>query len=128
LNERGALALSDPEAPDGFSFIDGLSITVLIVPGLSATRPHSHSWWHLFLVRSGRGAVRLEHGAIDDSSPTPIEAGDVLFVPAWREHSFRCSSTEDLSMLVFGNLPQQARLANKLERQSLESARSETLA
>ncbi|ABQ32895.1 MULTISPECIES: cupin domain-containing protein [Bradyrhizobium] len=112
-DERGTVALSSTGTIDGLTIMDGLSMTVQVVPAGSSTRLHSHSWWHLFIIQSGHGVVWFGDGGDE----APVQAGDLLLVPAWSDHAFRCSSEDALVMAVLGNLPQQARLSNKLARE-----------
>ena len=102
VNERGTVALIDPTAKDDVTIAPGLSCAVQVVPPATHTRYHAHSFWHLCLVRCGRGRASFE----DDGSADALTEGDILFIPAWCSHSFtNCAEDAPLIMLVIQNLP-----------------------
>lgn len=99
--ERGTVALvSRPESGEA---APGVSVALQVVAPGSATTPHRHSFWHLYMVRSGRGLC-----CMDDAQHYPLAPGDVLYVPAWQAHSFRCDGRDPLVLLATQNLPQVA--------------------
>lgn len=112
--ERGALALSLGESGDDCEILPGFSMTLQVVKPGGRTRPHAHSWWHLFYMQQGTGKAFLG----DQSDEATLKCGDVLLVPAWCSHCFMNEAQdEDLIMMVLGNLPQQLELSNFLARE-----------
>jgi gentisate 1,2-dioxygenase len=108
-SERGTLALTIPSAREECDIVPGISMTLQVVKPGEGTRPHTHSWWHLYIVRSGQGWVALG----PTGSATQVGAGDVILIPAWSSHSFdNRAAQEDLILMRLQNLPQQARLDN----------------
>jgi mannose-6-phosphate isomerase-like protein (cupin superfamily) len=105
--ERGSLALS---ALDGDAeSIPGVGAAFQVLKPGGRTTPHSHSWWHLYLVRSGVGRAEFDevHGGAH------LNAGDILLIPAWVQHSFEnLDAEEDLVLLNLLNIPQQTVLGN----------------
>lgn len=102
--ERGTVALV--AGSDSAEVAPGLSMTVqVVVPG-ARTASHKHSFWHLYVVKSGGGSCRLG-GDVQQA----LAAGDVLYVPAWSPHSFEneCAD-EPLVLIALQNLPQLAAL------------------
>lgn len=105
--ERGSIALSHHGASDCPAVPPGLSVTVQIVAPGGRTRPHAHSFWHLYVVRTGRGLFFTSE--IDEASV--IATGDLLFVPAWSSHAFaNPHADEPLILLATQNLPLVAEL------------------
>jgi gentisate 1,2-dioxygenase len=85
----------------------------VVKPG-AATRPHAHAWWHLFVVQAGQGTMRLG----DAETPTSLDRGDVVMVPAWCAHSIENrAKQDDLILMSLTNLPQQAGLSNLLAKE-----------
>jgi gentisate 1,2-dioxygenase len=109
--ERGSLTLSKSGEASGCELLPGMAITVQVVAAGSRTRPHAHSWWHLFVVRSGSGRAVLGRDE-GEQDVRQLRAGDMLLLPAWTSHQFDNGGAEDLILLSISNLPQQAALAN----------------
>ena len=102
--ERGTLALSSSAANGDHTVAPGISATLQRVDGQATTRPHAHSFWHLYIVLSGRGSMRL--------GTEPMKAigeGDVLFVPSWCDHSLSAEQ-DGMLLLSLQNLPGMAAL------------------
>src|SRR5262249_26417162 len=112
-NERGTLALSVPGADEACDIVPGISIALQVVKAGEQTRPHTDSWWHLYLVQCGRGTVGLEAMA----GVAELGPGDVLVIPAWCAHSFANPGRENLVLLRMQNLPQLSRLANLMSQE-----------
>jgi gentisate 1,2-dioxygenase len=102
--ERGALALA-PAGPEGAASIaPGVSATVQVVQPGAATRPHAHSFWHVFVVMAGRGELRDTERLL-----FAFDAGDVFTAPPWCEHSlWNCDPSQPLVLLSLQNLPMLA--------------------
>lgn len=106
-NVQGTLALSDNEAAEPATIAPGLSMVIQVLRPDEITRPHRHSFWHLYIVRSGSGEVDLG----DDLERKHIDEGDVVFVPAWHTHAVgNRESQKPLVLLRLQNLPQNASL------------------
>jgi gentisate 1,2-dioxygenase len=101
IDERGTLALIDPNGAGKAAIAPGTSCVIQVVPPARRTGVHSHSFWHLCLVRSGSGGVSLG----DDGAEDALSAGDTLFIPAWCPHAFSNSGSAPLVMMVIQNLP-----------------------
>lgn len=114
--ERGSLTLSSTGTAPGCELIPGIAINVQIVLRGTSTRSHSHSWWHLFFVRSGCARAVMGSGDI-----RRLNAGDLLLVPAWNDHRFENDGDDDLVLLSMSNLPHQAALANHLAQEPVDS-------
>ena len=72
-------------------------------PSDSASCMHSHSFWHLYFVLTGRGASVIGGDRITWST------GDSFYVPAWMEHDLQnLSDDEDAIVHSVQNLPEQA--------------------
>ena len=82
------------------------------------TRPHAHSWWHLFFVRAGSARAVLKSHA-----SRALAEGDLLLVPAWTDHHFENDSPKDLVLLSMSNLPQQAPCPTTVRRSRKRSTR-----
>jgi len=63
-----------------------------VAPG-GCTPRHSHDYEHEVVILGGSGTVLME------GERRPIRSGDVLYVPAEREHQFRASADEGLRFL-----------------------------
>jgi gentisate 1,2-dioxygenase len=115
-DERGThVMLSIPEGDAACDIVPGISMAVQIVKAGGATKSHAHSWWHLYVVVDGRGAV--EFG--DPASVRQLEAGDVLMVPGWCPHRLIGEpGGNDLRLFRVQNLPQLSRLANVAIKES----------
>ena len=111
-SERGSLTLSSTGQPQDCQILPGIALNIQVVPAGGGTRSHAHAWWHLFLVHSGRGEAVL-----CSQPPRPLQAGDILLVPAWVAHHFSNGHDAPLLLLSLSNLPQQAALSNHLARE-----------
>ena len=112
--ERGTLTLATADSASGCELLPGAAISMQVVKPSAATRPHSHSWWHLFVVQAGTGTMRLG----DAETQTSLNRGDVVVVPAWCAHSIEnLSAQNDLILMSLTNLPQQAGLLNLLAKE-----------
>lgn len=101
-SERGLVALVT-DAGKG-EVAPGLSMVVQVVLQKGSTSPHRHSFWHIYVVKSGAGKCCLDDGIVQ-----PLAPGDVLFVPAWETHGFEnASEDQPLVLLALQNLPQLA--------------------
>ncbi|MVV47764.1 cupin domain-containing protein [Pseudomonas sp. PB120] len=102
------VALAHDTSVEGCEVTPGMAIAMQwLNPGV-VLKGHAHSWWHLFVIQSGSGALTL--GDADEVSVSP---GDVLLVPAWTKHGFVNTGTvEPLAMLNMSNMPQVALLSN----------------
>lgn len=107
-DERGTLALSVPGGDAGCDIVPGMSLAVQIIKAGDSTRSHTHSWWHLYIVVSGKGEVTFE----ESGSSVDVSAAGVFFVPAWCPHRFVNSADEDLVLFRMQNMPELARLNN----------------
>ncbi|MFM0736485.1 cupin domain-containing protein [Paraburkholderia xenovorans] len=106
-NVQGTLVLADGEAVDRATIAPGLSLVVQVLKAGETTKPHRHSFWHLYIVRAGAGEVSL--GA--ELRRQRVAEGDVLFVPAWHTHAVHNLEGEvPLVLLRLQNLPQNASL------------------
>jgi len=107
--ERGTLTLSTIGNAEGCELLPGAAISLQVVKPASSTRPHTHSWWHLFIVQAGSGTMYLGRA----QEPTSLNRGDLVLVPAWCLHAItNLSNTDDLILMSLTNLPQQAALDN----------------
>ena len=124
-SERGTLTLSTAATAGGCELVPGMAISIQVVRAGCQTRPHAHSWWHLFLVQSGTGTMLLG----DSLDATRLSRGDLVLVPAWCEHHFENLVGQDsLVLMSITNLPQQARLSNLLADEPEDCAyRAETI-
>ncbi len=106
-NVQGSLVLADREAVDPATIAPGLSLVIQVLNAGETTKPHRHSFWHLYITRSGSGEVSL--GA--DLRRQRLAEGDVLFVPAWHTHAIH-NLQDDAPLVLFRlqNLPQNASL------------------
>jgi gentisate 1,2-dioxygenase len=108
-NVQGTVALSGAEVASGGTVAPGLSLVIQVLNPGESTKHHRHSFWHLYIVRSGVGAASFGDAP---ASKTLVE-GDVLFVPAWCYHAV--SNREGSGPLVLfrlQNLPQNASTGN----------------
>ncbi len=111
-SERGTIALSRPGGTD--EIVPGTAVAFQIVRPGDRTTPHTHAWWHLYVVRSGTGTVVFE----ESDEAADLTTGDIMLIPAWSTHYFENLGTrEDLVLLNVTNLPQQADLYNFLVRE-----------
>ncbi|NUU36242.1 cupin domain-containing protein [Pseudomonas sp. C2B4] len=102
------VALAHENSLEGCRLTPGMAVSMQwLIPG-SVLNGHAHSWWHLFIIQSGKGTLTL-----GDADAVNVGPGDVLLVPAWTEHGFvNTSATEPLAMLNMSNMPQMAMLSN----------------
>ncbi len=69
-------------------------------PGASVCPFHAHlHQWEFFLVRSGRGTVRTEHGV------DPVAPGDFFLHPPGEAHQLTNTGAEDLVVLIVADNP-----------------------
>lgn len=59
----------------------------------SKAAPHRHLYEEVIVVLSGEGWMWTEHWR------APVSSGDVIFLPAQREHSLQCTSAEGLCLV-----------------------------
>ncbi|WP_329164217.1 cupin domain-containing protein [Streptomyces sp. NBC_01387] len=110
--EYGTLTLAMPEG--SHEIFPGASMTLQAVRPGESTTPHSHSWWHLYFIRSGSGVV-----VFDETQETvELSEGDVMLIPAWSVHHFKNGEADgDLLLLNMSNLPQMSGLHNKFSKE-----------
>jgi gentisate 1,2-dioxygenase len=105
--ERGSLALTCGEDGRQPLIAPGLSASVQIVAPGQQTSPHAHSFWHIYLVKSGSGTLSTD----DSSEPRALQTGDIAFVPAWCDHALgNVDGGQALVLLAIQNLPAMADL------------------
>jgi gentisate 1,2-dioxygenase len=113
--ERGTLALT---LPDGRAEImRDVAVAYQVVPAGYSTTPHAHTWYHLFIVRSGSGTVTFHDGG----ESSRLSAGDIVLVPAWSMHHFTNPGSDDLVLLNVMNIPLLADLGNIATMQPQEA-------
>lgn len=102
------VALAHDKSIEGCEVTPGMAIAMQwLNPGV-VLNGHAHSWWHLFVIQSGSGALTL-----GDADEVSVSSGDVLLVPAWTKHGFvNTGAAEPLAMLNMSNMPQMALLSN----------------
>lgn len=103
-------------APGGdHEVIPGTSMTFQSVRPGESTTPHTHSWWHLYFVRSGSGVL-----VFDETAETvALGDGDIVLIPAWHVHHFENHGADtELLLLNMSNLPQMAGLHNKFSKEN----------
>jgi gentisate 1,2-dioxygenase len=105
--ERGSIALGHHGGGNPLAAAPGLSTTIQVVAGGAHTSPHAHSFWHLYIVRSGTGLFFTD----ENDQGAPLAAGDILFIPALAMHSFSNPAAHDpLVLFAIQNLPLVAEL------------------
>jgi gentisate 1,2-dioxygenase len=105
--ERGSIALGHCGGGNSLSAAPGLSTTVQVVAAGARTKSHAHSFWHLYIVRSGNGLFF----ANEDDEGSSLAAGDILFIPACTMHSFsNLAGEEPLILFAIQDLPHVAEL------------------
>lgn len=110
--EYGTLTLASPGG--SHEVVPGTSMTFQVVRPGDRTTPHTHSWWHLYFVRSGTGSVIFDESG-DSAS---VSEGDILLIPAWSAHHFENPGPgQDLMLLNMSNLPQLAALHNNFSKE-----------
>ncbi|WP_116137457.1 cupin domain-containing protein [Trinickia diaoshuihuensis] len=108
-NPQGTLALSGGEVDAHGTVAPGLSLVIQVLRPGDQTEPHRHSFWHLYIVRSGTGHIAFGEAG----SPERIEEGDTVFVPAWCHHAIgNRDGEEPLVVYRLQNLPQNASSGN----------------
>lgn len=119
-SEVDIVALAHDNSLNGCEVMPGVAIAMQWLKPGAVLNGHAHSWWHLFIIQSGRGAVTL-----GDADEVDVSAGDVLLVPAWTRHGFINTSTDEaLAMLNLSNMPQMALLSNFADSHGLITSRS----
>ncbi|WP_051966164.1 cupin domain-containing protein [Kitasatospora mediocidica] len=113
--ERGTLALS---LPDGSAeIVRDTAVAYQVVPAEGRTTAHAHSWYHLFVVRSGTGTVVFEPAG----ERTELNPGDIMLVPAWSLHRFENPGAQgDLVLLNLMNIPLLSQLGNLFSEQGAD--------
>ncbi|HCS43936.1 MAG TPA: cupin domain-containing protein [Pseudomonas sp.] len=107
-SEVDIVALAHDESTEGCKLTPGMAVSMQWLKPGAVLNGHVHSWWHLFIIQSGSGALTL-----GDADEVSVSTGDVLLVPAWTRHGFvNTSATEPLAMLNMSNMPQMALLSN----------------
>ncbi len=110
--ERGTIVLSNP-CTEPATIAPDLSFAIQVIRRGEETKTHAHSFWHLYIVQSGIGETML-----NNQSNMHIEAGDVIFIPAWCLHKFgNCGQQDLLVLFVLQNLPQSAALGNLMREE-----------
>jgi gentisate 1,2-dioxygenase len=110
-SEVDIVALAHDHSVEGCKLTPGMAVSMQWLKPGTTLNGHAHSWWHLFIIQSGCGALTL--GDTDEVSVSP---GDVLLVPAWTRHGFvNTSATEPLAMLNMSNMPQIAQLSSSAD-------------
>jgi gentisate 1,2-dioxygenase len=101
------VALAHDSSSEGCKLTPGMAVSMQWLKPGSTLEGHAHSWWHLFIIQSGNGALTL-----GDADAVSVSPGDLLLVPAWTRHGFvNTSPTEPLVMLNMSNMPQMAQLS-----------------
>jgi gentisate 1,2-dioxygenase len=107
-SEIDIVALAHDNSIEGCKLTPGMAVSMQWLKPGTELNGHAHSWWHLFIIQSGNGALTL-----GDAEAVNVSPGDVLLVPAWTRHGFvNTSATESLAMLNMSNMPQMALLSN----------------
>ena len=107
-SEVDIVALAHADDTEGCKLTPGMAVSMQWLKPGTTLNGHAHSWWHLFIIQSGCGALTL-----GDAEEVSVSIGDVLLVPAWTRHGFvNTSTTEPLAMLNMSNMPQMAQLSN----------------
>jgi gentisate 1,2-dioxygenase len=106
-SEIDIVALAHDNSIEGCKLMPGMAVSMQWLKPGAVLDGHAHSWWHLFIIQSGSGALSL-----GDADAVSVSPGDVLLVPAWTRHGFvNTSATEPLAMLNMSNMPQMAQLS-----------------
>jgi gentisate 1,2-dioxygenase len=106
-SEIDIVALAHDNSIEGCKLTPGMAVSMQWLKPGAVLDGHAHSWWHLFIIQSGSGALSL-----GDADAVSVSPGDVLLVPAWTRHGFvNTSATEPLAMLNMSNMPQMAQLS-----------------
>lgn len=109
--EYGTITLARPDG--SHEIVPGTSMTFQAVRPGESTTPHSHTWWHLYFVRSGTGTVIFD----ETGESSELSEGDILLIPAWSVHHFENPAGEaELLLLNMSNLPQLAALDNNFSK------------
>lgn len=113
-SEIDIVALAQDNSIEGCKLTPGMAVSMQWLKPGAVLNGHAHSWWHLFIIQSGRGALTL-----GDADEVSVSIGDVLLVPAWTRHGFvNTSDDEPLAMLNMSNMPQMALLSHLADSQA----------
>ena len=116
VDEHGAtvpcsstLAQSGGHGDEHGTVAPDLSLVIQVLKPGETTERHRHSFWHLYIARSGSGQIAFgEEGVVEH-----IEPGDTVFVPAWCFHAIgNRSGSEPFVLYRLQNLPQNASAGN----------------
>jgi mannose-6-phosphate isomerase-like protein (cupin superfamily) len=112
FRERYSARLS---MPDGRAeIVRDTAVAYQVVRSGDQTTAHAHSWWHLFVVRSGTGSIVFAN----PHEQAELHVGDIVLVPAWVTHHFDNPGVQgDLVLLNLMNIPQLADLGNISSRE-----------
>ena len=114
VGDRGSVALSHGRPGEVGVAAPGLSLTIQSLPAGTRLAPHRHSFWHLYTVMSGAGAILLD----DDATPLRLARNDWIFVPAWCQHALDNSGGRvPLTLAALQNLPQNAAIGSLLRQE-----------
>ena len=104
-SNQGTIAISRDDGNDPATPAPGISVVIQRVCPGELTPAHQHSFWHLYWVSEGNGAIE----AGTPLNQAALAPGDILFVPAWCSHALdnRFGAT-DLVLIRLQNLPQNA--------------------
>lgn len=110
-SEIDIVALAHDNSVEGCKLTPGMAVSMQWLKPGTALNGHAHSWWHLFIIQCGSGALTL-----GDADEVSVSQGDVLLVPAWTRHGFvNTSATQPLAMLNLSNMPQIAQLSSSTD-------------
>ncbi|KDB10193.1 Cupin 2 conserved barrel domain protein [Burkholderia sp. lig30] len=108
-NQQGTLALSGGNVDEHGTVAPDLSLVIQVLRSGETTERHRHSFWHLYIARSGSGELAFGEDGVTEH----IESGDTLFVPAWCYHTIsNRSGSEPFVLYRLQNLPQNASAGN----------------
>ncbi|WP_176055004.1 cupin domain-containing protein [Paraburkholderia caribensis] len=104
-NPQGTLALSGGNVDEHGTVAPDISLVIQVLKPSEMTERHRHSFWHLYIARSGSGELAFGEDGVTER----IESGDTVFVPAWCYHTIaNCSDSEPFVLYRLQNLPQNA--------------------
>lgn len=102
---QGTIALSNSDAQESTTIAPGISIVVQSLAPGELSPFHRHSFWHLYIVRSGSGLATTDV----EGESRELNSGDILFIPAWTSHAVsNPSGDKPLVLIRLQNLPQMA--------------------
>jgi gentisate 1,2-dioxygenase len=111
-SERGTIALTMPDGDT--EVVPGTAVAFQVITPGGRTTSHAHTWWHLYVVRSGTGTVVFDE--LDETAD--LNPGDIMLIPAWSMHHFENrGGSQDLVLLNLMNLPHLADLGNLLSEE-----------